>query len=348
MTATPTTMRAGVLHGVRDLRAEHVPVPVAGPDEVLVKVTMNGLCGSDIHFFKEGKLGPFVVDRPYIPGHESCGVVVQAAATDGPAVGTRVAIEPGIPCRTCALCKSGRYNLCEDVVFMSAPPVNGTFAEFAVVPADFAHVLPDSVDEESGAFVEPLAVGIQACTRSGLTAASTVVVIGAGPIGLVTMLVARAFGAAKVIVIDGLAARLALAAELGATATVNFREVDVQATVAELTGGGADFVFDATGSSAGAASAPGLARRGGSVTIIGWPEAASFPFPIETVIDRELDVHGTNRYANAYPRAIALLASGHIDVHRLVSHRFTLDDVVEAFSFAADNPAETVKVMIKA
>ena len=344
----PTSMRAGFLYGVRDLRAEDVPVPTPGPEDVLVRVTTNGLCGSDIHFYKEGKLGPFVVDRPYIPGHECCGVVVGAAAFGGPTVGTRVAIEPGIPCRRCALCKSGRYNLCRDVVFMSAPPVNGTFAEYVMVPADFAHVLPDSVDEESGAFVEPLAVGVQACTRSGLTAASTVAVIGAGPIGLVTMLVARAFGAARVILVDGLPNRLALASQLGADATINFREEDPEARIAELTDGGADFVFDASGSVAGSASAPGLAVRGGSVTFIGWPEAATFPFPVETILEKELDVHGTNRYANAFPRAIALLAAGKIDIHPLVSHRFTLGQVTDAFRFAADNPAETMKVMVRA
>jgi L-iditol 2-dehydrogenase len=344
----PTSMRAGVLYGVRDLRAEDVPVPTPGPEDVLVRVTTNGLCGSDIHFYKEGKLGPFVVDRPYIPGHECCGVVVGAAAFGGPTVGTRVAIEPGIPCRRCALCKSGRYNLCRDVVFMSAPPVNGTFAEYAMVPADFAHILPDSVDEESGAFVEPLAVGVQACTRSGLTAASTVAVIGAGPIGLVTMLVARAFGAARVILVDGLPNRLALASQLGADATINFREENPEARIAELTDGGADFVFDSSGSVAGSASAPGLAVRGGSVTFIGWPEAATFPFPVETILEKELDVHGTNRYANAFPRAIALLAAGKIDIHPLVSHRFTLGQVTDAFRFAADNPAETMKVMVRA
>ncbi len=341
-------MHAAVLHAPRDLRYEQVAVPPTRPDEVLVRITTNGLCGSDIHFFKEGRLGPFVVDRPYIPGHEACGVVVREAAAGGPRQGTRVAVEPGVPCRRCALCKSGRYNLCRDVVFMSAPPVNGTFAEYAAVAADFAHPLPDSVDEESAAFVEPLSVGVQACTRAGLQAAATVAVIGAGPIGLVTMLVARAFGAARTILVDTLPSRLALGSRLGAEA-VNARETDPQARVAELTGGlGADAVFDASGSSAACASAPGLAARGGSVTIIGWPEKATFPYPVETIIEKELDVHGVNRYCNAFPRAIALLASGAIDVHPLVSHHYSLDRVVEAFSFAADHPAETIKVMIQA
>lgn len=343
-------MQAGVLYAPRDLRHERVPTPKPASGEVLVKITTNGLCGSDIHFYKEGRLGPFVVDRPYIPGHEACGVVVrEAERPGGPRKGQRVAVEPGIPCRRCAHCKSGRYNLCRDVVFMSAPPVNGTFAEYVAVAADFAHPLPDSVDDESGAFVEPLSVGVQACTRGGLRAASSVAVIGAGPIGLVTMLVARAFGAARVFLIDRLPSRLALAASLGADATIDVSAEDPVARIAGLTGGaGADNVFDASGSSAACASAPALAARGGSVTIIGWPERSSFPFPIESVIEKELDLHGTNRYANAFPRAISLLESRRVDVHPLVSHRFTLSAVPEAFAFAADHPAETVKVMVSA
>ncbi|MGA2612198.1 MAG: NAD(P)-dependent alcohol dehydrogenase [Spirochaetia bacterium] len=349
MDAKNGRMHAAVLYSPRDLRYEQVPVPATGPDEVLVEITTNGLCGSDIHFYKEGKLGPFIVDRPYIPGHEACGVVVrEAAKSGGPRRGERVAVEPGIPCRRCPLCKSGRYNLCRDVVFMSAPPVNGTFAEFAAVAADFAHPLPASVDEESGAFIEPVSVGVQACTRGGLRAAASAAVIGAGPIGLVTMLVARAFGASTVYLIDRLPSRLALGAKLGATATIDASTSDPAARITELTDGmGVDFVFDASGSSAACASAPALAARGGSVTIIGWPEKSTFPYPVEIVIEKELDIHGTNRYANAFPRAIALLASGKLDVHPLVSHRFTLDKVTEAFAFAADHPAETIKVMVR-
>ena len=231
---------------------------------------------------------------------------------------------------------------------MSAPPVNGTFAEYAAVAADFAHLLPDSVDEESGAFVEPVSVGVQACTRAGLRAAASVAVIGAGPIGLVTMLVARAFGAATAFLIDRLPSRLALGASLGATATIDAGSTDPVARMAELTdGAGVDFVFDASGSSAACASAPAIAARGGSVTIIGWPEKSTFAYPVESIIEKELDVHGTNRYANAFPRAIALLASRKVDVHPLVSHRFRLDEVTEAFAFAADHPAETIKVMVR-
>jgi len=203
------------------------------------------------------------------------------------------------------------------------------------------------VDEESGAFVEPLAVGVHACARAGMRAASTVVIIGAGPIGLVTMLAARAFGAAMVILVDRLSHRLSLALRLGAAAVINADDEDPIKQVFELTGGaGADFVFDASGSSRACAAAPAMAAQGGSVTLIGWPEKSTFPYPAESIIEKELDIHGTNRYVNAFPRAIALLASGSIDVHPLVSHRYRLDHVVDAFAFAADNPSRTIKLMV--
>lgn len=283
-------MHAALLHAPRDLRYERVPIPVPRADEVLVRITMNGICGSDIHFYREGKLGPFRVSRPYIPGHEACGVVVREAANPGgPRVGRRVAIEPGVPCRRCELCKSGRYNLCRDVVFMSAPPTDGTFCEFVAVAADFAHLLPDSVDDESGAFVEPLAVGVQACTRAGLKAAGTVAVLGAGPIGLVTMIVARAFGAAVVYLADLLPSRLALGAALGATETIDAGVSNPVERIAELTGGkGVDYVFDASGSSAACASAPALAARGGSVTIVDGRSRVYFSIQLRASLTRSL------------------------------------------------------------
>jgi len=322
-------------------------VPVNTRDEVLVQVTMNGLCGSDIHFYTHGALGPFKVTSPYIPGHEACGVVVEAAMTGaGPQVGQRVAIEPGIPCRRCEFCKSGRYNLCPDVVFMSAPPVNGTFAKYVAVAADFAHPVPDAVDEESAAFVEPVSVGIQACKRAGVTAGHTVAVLGAGPIGLVTLLVARAYGATQTYAIDILENRVGLAESLGAT-IINAHKTDPVTAIAELTGGrGVDVVFDTSGSATACQSTPHLARRGGVITIVGWPDPGTLPFPIEMVLEKELDIRGVNRYANTYPTAIGLLASGRLDVHPLVSHRFPFDRVVEAFDFAVEHRAETIKVMV--
>ena len=341
-------MLAAMLHGPSDLRLEQTALPARKPDEVLVRVSLNGLCGSDIHFYTRGELGPFRVTTPYIPGHEACGRVVEAASNGrGPAVGQRVTIEPGIPCRHCEFCKSGRYNLCPDVVFMSAPPVNGTFAEFVALAGDFAHVIPDHVDDESAAFVEPVSVGVQACKRAGVTAGDTVTVLGTGPIGLVTLLVARAFGATEIYAVDLLEHRVRLAHELGAAAAINARDNDPVEAIRELTGGrGTDIVFDTTGSSSACQSTPHLAKRGGVVTLVGWPTPGTLPYAIEMVLEKELDVRGVNRYANTYPAALALLASGKLDVHALISHRFPFSRVVEAFDFAVEHPDATIKVMI--
>jgi L-iditol 2-dehydrogenase len=341
-------MNAAVLHKARDLRYERIPVPQPRPDEVLIRIRMNGLCGSDIHFFESGKLGPFRVTRPYVPGHEACGVVERPAADGrGPAQGARVAVEPGIPCRRCEWCKKGRYNLCPDVTFLSAPPVNGTFAEYAAVASDFAHPVPDPVSDEQAAFVEPISVGIQAAHRARLAPGMTVAILGSGPIGLVTYLVSRAYGATECYLFDVLDHRLALGRSLGATATVNSRTGDPAAKLMELTGGrGVDVVFDTSGSSAACRLAPELAARGGVLTLVGWPESRSFEYPIEPVIEKELDVRGVNRYCNTFPEAIALLAAGRLDVRPLVSHRYPFADVVEAFRFATENRSATVKVMI--
>lgn len=326
-------MFAGVLHGPRDLRYEKVPIPPLKPEDVLIEIAANGICGSDIHFFEDGKLGPFVVSKPYIPGHEACGIVVKGANIK---TGQRVAIEPGIPCRKCRYCKGGRYNLCPDVIFLSAPPVNGTIAQYAALPSDFAHPLPDTIDDEAGAFIEPVSVGIQACDRGGLRPGHTVLILGAGPIGLLAGLVAKSYGAAAVFIADLLETRLSLALSLG-----------FDGVLCDMTGGEmADIVIDTTGSSKAAAEAPLLTARGGTIVHVGWPETASFPYPVESIIEGELNVVGVNRYCNTYPKAISLMSAGKINVGPLVSHRYRLEQVAEAFSYASENRSSVMKIIV--
>lgn len=347
MTTHVNTMDAAVLHAAGDLRLERVAVPSPEDDGVLIRITCNGICGSDIHFFEEGRLGPFTVTKPYIPGHEACGVVEEAPADVPIRRGMRVAVEPGIPCRRCRHCKTGRYNLCPNVVFLSAPPVDGTFADYVTVPWDFAHPLPEELDDEAGAFVEPVSVAVQACNRGGLQPGATVIITGGGPIGLVTLLVALAYGAGKVIVADLLEHRLRLAESLGAHATINAGTSDLLRAALDVTeGDGADLVIDTSGSSAACARTPELSRRGGVVVLVGWPELPSFDYPVEQIIERELDVRGVNRYCNTYPQAISLMEARALDIKSLISHRFDFADVVEAFTFAAHNRSETVKVMV--
>lgn len=341
-------MKAAVLHGARELRMESVPVPVPLSHEVLVQILSNGLCGSDIHFFQYGKLGPFVVDRPYIPGHEAVGRVVVANSVGTlRSVGDLVVIEPGIPCGKCEACRSGRYNLCPNVVFLSAPPINGTFSEFVAIDASMTHLLPAGLNQEAGALAEPLSVGMQACKRADLHPGSTVCIIGSGPIGLITMKVARAFGAARVIMLDVLPSRLDSACALGADLGLDSTTPDVVDSILSYTDGrGVDVVFDTSGSSKGAASAPYYAKRGGVVVLVGWPETAVFPFPMEMVIEKELDVRGVNRYCNTFPAVLSLLASGSLSLDGIVSHRFAFDNVIDAFQFAVEHKNEVRKIVI--
>ena len=183
--------RAAVLHAVNDLRIDDVPVSTPGPNEVLLAIRSVGICGSDVHYWEHGRIGRFVVESPMILGHESAGVVEEV----GPGVtnlspGDRVAIEPGVPCRVCSFCKSGRYNLCPDVQFLATPPVNGSMARYMTHAADFCNKLPDHVSLDEGAMLEPLSVGIHACRRGEVGMGSRVLITGAGPIGLVTLLAA--------------------------------------------------------------------------------------------------------------------------------------------------------------
>jgi L-iditol 2-dehydrogenase len=341
-------MKALRLYRAHDLRMEEIPSPVPSRDQVLVKILANGLCGSDIHFYEDGKLGIYVVDRAYTPGHEAAGIVTRASpARPGLAEGTLVAIEPGRPCMRCELCKTGRYNLCRDVVFMSAPPVDGTFAEEVAVDADYVFPVSSRLGAEEAAFAEPVSVGIQACRRADLRAHATVVVVGAGPIGLLTLMVARAFGAREAMAVDVQPHRLELAGTVGAAPCIDSTRVDPVRAVMEATGGrGADVVFDTAGNSKACALTPLLARRGGVVVLVGYPELALCPFPIAVAMDRELDVRGVNRYCNTFDTAVRLLESGSLDVKPLISHRFPFARAREAFEFASSHRAETVKVIV--
>ena len=224
-------MKAAVLHQARDLRLEDVPTPDYGPDDVLVKIGSVGICGSDVHYWRTGAIGDFVVEEPMILGHEVAGVVAEVGENVHTLkVGDRVALEPGVPCRHCEMCKTGRYNLCPDVQFFATPPVNGALSDYAVSPADFAYKLPDSLSLDEAALIEPLSVGIHACRRGNLTAGQSVFIAGAGPIGLTSLAAAKAFGATEVFISDVRPHRLEVAKQMGATHAFNAKE-DAEAIV---------------------------------------------------------------------------------------------------------------------
>jgi len=346
----PATMKAAVLHGIHDMRVEDVPVPQVTPErDVLVRIRSVGVCGSDVHFFERGIIGKYPLKEPTIMGHEAAGEVVEVLdEARGLRPGDRVTIEPGYTCRRCEFCRSGRYNMCREVVFLAAPPVHGAFAEYLAWPSDFLFRLPDALSLDEGAMLEPLAVGLWAAKRGGVRPGDTVAVLGAGPIGLLTMQSAIAAGATRAIVSDLEAGRLELAAKLGATDTTNASETDAEAAIMDLTGGrGVDVAFECAGAVPTLQMALRVARNGGTVQIVGMPAEQHPQIPLYEIINRELDLRGLFRYANCYPPAIALVESGRIDVASLVTHHFALDETPGAMTFVHERRDGVVKAVIR-
>ncbi|WP_158056900.1 NAD(P)-dependent alcohol dehydrogenase [Halorussus halophilus] len=339
-------MRVAVLQDPGQLAVEEWPRPDPGPDEVLVNIREVGICGSDVHYYEHGRIGDYVVESPLVLGHESAGEVVEVGANvEGFEVGGRVALEPGVPCRRCDHCKRGEYNLCPDVTFMATPPDDGAFAEFVAWPADYAYRLPNSVSLREGALCEPLSVGIHVARRAEVGVGDSVLVTGAGPIGLLVAEAVRAAGATDVLVSDVVESKLALAAERGADTTIDPRETDLEDAVAAYTDGeGVDVVVEASGAESAIAGSLDAVRRGGTVVFVGLADEATVPLDVLEIVDNELDVLGSFRYRNTYPAAIELLADGAVDVEGIVDFEGGLDDIGSAFERARER--ETVKGMI--
>jgi L-iditol 2-dehydrogenase len=341
-------MRAAVLQKTLHLTIESRERPEPHRGEVLIRVKAVGVCGSDVHYYTHGRIGPFIVERPMILGHEMAGIIEAV----GPEVaeeriGEAVAVEPGIPDHVCEFCRMGRYNLCPNISFMATPPCDGALTDYVVVPADFAFRLPKHLSLDEGALMEPLSVGVYAIHRSGLKAGQSVAIIGAGPIGLVTLQVARAAGAGSIAVLDLDAGRLSTAKKLGATTVVNSKEESPEEQIRTLTKGrGVDIVFDAAGSPKTAALAVHLTRRGGRVVMIGFPLEDNFPYPLVSGMAKEIDIVTIFRYANVYQSSIDLVATGRVDLKSLITHRFPLEQTEKALQLSDRREDGVVKAMV--
>lgn len=277
-------------------------------------------------------------------GHEGSGVVrLVGEDVVGLEGGDRVALEPGVPCANCDLCKTGRYNLCPDVKFSATPPVDGSLAHFVVHPAEYCFKLPPMISFDEAALFEPLSVAIHACRRGKVTLGHTVLITGAGPIGLVCMLVAKASGASQVIIHDIDSDRLQVAKEMGADRVhVTHSEGDPKITAE---GTNADVCIDATGVESAIKTCIYGAKRGGVVVLVGMgkPEVS---LPLLDASFREVDLRGVFRYCNTYPTALELVSSGKVQVKRLVTHRYKMVDAEEAFEAARDRSTKSIKIVI--
>ena len=329
---------------LRDIRIDE---PL-GPRDVRIALRRVGVCGSDVHYYAHGGIGPFVVREPMVLGHEASGEVVET----GPevttlAVGDRVCMEPGIPDPESRASRIGKYNLDPAVRFWATPPVHGVLRPTVVHPENFTFRLPDAVSYAAGAMVEPLAVGVHAATRAQVAPGSVAAVIGAGTIGMVTVLAALAAGCSRVIVSDVMEPKLELASRLGPVTTVNAGRESVADAVRRETGGwGADVVLEASGNGAAAAEVFDLVCPGGTVVMIGMP-GSPIAYDVLAAQVKEARVEHIFRYAHVYPRTVEMLASGAIDVDPLITNLYGFAESVEAFDFARNAPPDAVKVQIE-
>lgn len=324
------------------------PVPEAGRGQVLVRIEYNGICGSDVHFFKDGRVGDCVLTDKFVLGHEVSGTVVELGeGVENLNVGDRVALEPGYACGKCEFCKSGRYNLCPDVKFFAAPPVRGALQEYVAHPADMCFKLPDNVSTMEGALVEPLAVGLHATGLGNVGLGQSVVILGAGCIGLVTLLSARARGASKIIVADLYEKRLEYAREMGADVTINAQTEDVSGRIREILKEGPDVVLETAGAPATIAQTAHIAKRGGTIVLVGMSAQSEISYNFFQIMEKEATVKCVFRYRNLYPTAIAAIASGSINVKQIVTHEFSLEDSNLAFDTVVKDARNVVKGIIK-
>ncbi len=333
--------QAAVLYAPYDVRLEERPMPTIGPNDVLVEVKAVGVCGSDVHYYEHGRIGSYVVRQPLILGHETAGVIVAVGTeVNQSRVGERVAIEPGIPDGTCEQCRAGRYNLCPNVRFFGTPPIDGSFANYVTVPTQFAYKLPDNLSDEEGAMIEPLSVGLWACRKARLRGGDSVLITGAGPIGLLAMKVAFALGVANVTITDVFPQRLAIAQRLGATQTLNVAEQPLAQAGIQ-----ADVLLECSGQQQALSEGIRSLRPSGMAVVVGMNPGEELRVPMSFMQNREITVTGTFRYANTYADAIALVASGRIDVYSLVTGRYPLEAAEQALQATKQDPTNIKSIV---
>ncbi|HTK12100.1 MAG TPA: NAD(P)-dependent alcohol dehydrogenase [Ktedonobacteraceae bacterium] len=342
-------MVALVLEKAGELSLREIALPdELGPHDVRIAIHTVGICGSDAHYYQHGGIGQFIVRAPMVLGHEASGTVVELGSeVKNLKVGDRVCMEPGIPDPNSKASRLGLYNLDPAVRFWATPPVHGCLTPYVVHPAAYTFKLPDSVSFAEGAMVEPLAVGMHAAVKAHIKPGDLAVVLGAGPIGIVTALSALAGGCSRVVITDVLQPKLDLAASLGPITPVNVAKESLVEVVNGLTDGwGADIVFEASGNVRSAATVFESLCPGGTVVFVGMPGA---PVPLDIVAAQAKEAHIETifRYANVYPRALALMGSGKIDVKPLITDTYGFKDSVAAFEYVTHMNPTSVKIQIE-
>lgn len=343
------TMKVALMHGIGKMGFTERPIPTPKDNEVLVKLEYVGICGSDLHYYESGRIGNFIVEPPFVLGHEPGGTVVEVGKNvKHLKVGDRVALEPGKTCGQCEFCKTGRYNLCPDVVFFATPPVDGVFQEYVAHEAGLCFKLPENVSTMEGALIEPLAVGFHAAKQGDAHMGQVAVVTGSGCIGLVSMMALKALGVCEVYVVDIMPKRLEKAMELGATGVINSKEEDAVQKILELTEGrGVDLVIETSGAEICARQGLQMLVKGGTLVQVGYSASGEMTLPMGMVLDKEITIKSVFRYRHIYPMAIQAVAEGKVNLKGIVTDIFELDDIQNAMDSSIKNKADIVKAVVK-
>lgn len=348
-------MRATVLHGIEDLRVEPREERPLAEGEVRVRVEAGGICGSDLHYFHHARMGDFPVREPFVLGHEAAGRIAEVgpgveAGVGGLAVGDPVAINPSYPCGTCHYCRTGRENLCADMIFLGSsrrfPHVQGLFAETYVAPARQCVPVPAGTDAGVAALAEPLSVCLHAACHAGPLLARRVLVTGAGPIGALCLTVARLGGAVETVITDVMDEPLKAAEALGATRAINVATAPDGLSDPAHTRGRFDVAFECSGNPHAMRSCLDALAPGGTLVQVGTYADPKVTVPADFVMVKELTLKSSFRFAREFPTAVAMLASGRIDTGPLLSHSFPVEDAMQAFRTAADR-RQAMKVQIR-
>jgi len=342
-------MKVAVMNGIGKMGYEERPIPHPESNEVLVQLEYVGICGSDMHYYETGRIGDYIVNPPFVLGHEPAGVVVEVGTEiTHLKVGDRVALQPGKTCGKCKYCREGNYNLCPDVIFFATPPVDGVFQEYVAHEANLCFKLPDNVSTLEGALVEPLAVGFHAANQGDAHAGQKAVVFGAGCIGLVSMMALLAKGVSKVYVVDIMEKRLEKALELGATGVINAKVENVEKRALELTNGeGFDLAIETAGSEVTANQAIKVVRKGANIVLVGYGVSGMMNLSMSLALDKELEFKTVFRYRHIYPMAIEALEMGKVNLKGIVTNTFDFDDIQNAMDQSIHDKANIVKSVVK-
>ncbi|KAF2247447.1 sorbitol dehydrogenase-like protein [Trematosphaeria pertusa] len=359
MLSTPLPNPSLQVTADHSLKQVDAPVHSPGKGEVLLHIKATGVCGSDIHFWRTGRIGSLVVEGDCILGHEAAGIVLKCG--EGVAnlkPGDRVAVEPGVPCGECFLCLDGRYNLCEDVQFAGVYPYHGTIQRYKTHPSKWCHKLPDNVTYTEGALLEPLSVVMHGIKSAGLSLGRGVVICGAGPIGLIALAAARASGAHPLVITDLEPRRLEFAKKFVPSCQTYLvdKNLDAQANskrIRQLFGiemvgeyGAPETVLECTGVESSVVTACYTARRGGTVMVIGVGREIMNNLPFMHLSLAEIDLKFINRYRDTWPSGLQCLAGSILDLKSLVSHTFPLEKALDALHTCGDLSNGSIKVQI--